>query len=55
MRNLPIEQTQEGIFLDVSLTESWEGLRQTIDQLLADDYDEIYDTQITFEGPWIIW
>ena len=86
VRNLPIEQTQEGIFLDVSLTESWEGLRQTIDQLLADDYDvpfsyeifmwievtlnheyqnfegiyfaegdEIYDTQITFEGPWIIW
>ncbi len=38
-RNLSIEQTQEGIFLD--LTGSWEGLRQAIDQLLTGGYDDI--------------
>lgn len=40
-RNLSIEQTQEGIFLDVDLTGSWEGLRQTIDQLLTGGYGDI--------------
>ena len=38
-RNLSIEQTQEGIFLD--LTGSWEGLRQAIDQLLTGGYGDI--------------
>lgn len=38
VQNITTVQTQDGIFIDVDLTESWEELRQTIDQLLAEDY-----------------
>lgn len=50
VRNITTEQTQDGIFIDVDLTESWAGLRQTIDQLLADDYSGIpfrYEIRMT--------
>ena len=49
-RNLSIEQTQDGIFIDVDLTEEWQELRRMIDKELAQfapfDTAYFYDIQI---------